>query len=323
MLLSIWEPEVILACLAVSLVLDAFIGDPRWLPHPVAAAGAVIGWADRALNRPTFGAMARLVLGVLAVVLLLAGAAAIGWGLSWLLALVPGGWLIEAACVALLLAQRSLYIHVRAVRRAFAGGLGPARAAVAHIVGRDPAQLDEAGICRATIESLAENNSDGVVAPVFWYLLFGLPGLLAYKMLNTADSMIGYRNARYRAFGWTAARLDDLANFLPARLGALMFAAAAGGRAGSVWRTAARDGPRHESVNAGWPEAAMAGALDLALAGPRHYGEVETDGAWMNPDGARDATPADIGRALRLYLVATGLLWLAVVAALAIARELS
>ena len=162
-----------------------------------------------------------------------------------------------------------------------------------------------------------------MVAPVFWYLLLGLPGLLAYKMLNTADSMIGYRSDRHRAFGWAAARLDDLVNYLPARLSALMFTAAAGRRAGAAWRAASRDGPGHDSVNAGWPEAAMAGALALALAGPRHYGGTETDGAWMNPDGDRDAAPADIGRALHLYLVATGLLWLAVAAALLIARGLS
>jgi len=142
-------------------------------------------------------------------------------------------------------------------------------------------------------------------------------------MLNTADSMIGYRSDRHRAFGWAAARLDDLANYLPARLSALMFAAAAGRRAGDAWRTACHDGPRHDSVNAGWPEAAMAGALDLALAGPRSYDGTETDGAWMNHEGRRGAKPDDIGRALRLYLAATGLLWLGVAAALLIVRALS
>jgi adenosylcobinamide-phosphate synthase len=306
MLLSIWEPQMILAGLAVALVLDALVGDPRWLPHPVAAAGAVIGWVDTALNRPEFGAGVRRGLGVATVLVLLTAAAAVGWGLSRLFALAPsGGWLIEGVCVALLLAQRSLYDHVRAVRRAFESGLQTARGAVAHIVGRDSAQLDEPGICRAAIESLAENQSDGVVAPVFWYLLFGLPGLLAYKTLNTADSMIGYRSERHRAFGWAAARLDDLANYLPARLSALMFVATAGRRVGDVWRTTRHDGPRHDSVNAGWPEAAMAGALGLALAGPRSYGGTETDGAWMNHEGRRDATPEDIGRALRRYLIAT------------------
>ena len=220
-----------------------------------------------------------------------------------------------------LIAQRSLYQHVARVRSAFAdGGLAEARRAVSMIVGRDPDQLDEAGVCRAAIESCAENFSDGVVAPVFWLALLGLPGLIAYKAINTANSMIGHRSPRYESFGWAAARLDDLVNLIPARLSGLLVAAVApvaGGTTATALKVMWRDAAKHRSPNAGWPESAMAGALGLALAGPRRYGERIVDDVFLNAEARKDAMPDDIGRALDL-LVAACLLQAAAYAALAL-----
>jgi adenosylcobinamide-phosphate synthase len=219
--------------------------------------------------------------------------------------------------VAILLAQKSLVDHVAAVARALAGDLDEGRAAVAKIVGRDVSALSKAGVARAAIESLAENFSDGVVAPALWYVLLGLPGLLAYKAVNTADSMIGSFAPRYEAFGWAAARFDDLLNLAPARLSALIIMAAAlivGLDGGAAGRIAERDASRHRSPNAGWPEAATAGALGLALGGPRRYGDLEVDGTWLNPEGRHDATPQDIDAAIRLIDAA----WAIVVAAAAL-----
>jgi len=217
------------------------------------------------------------------------------------------GWALEALIVAVLLAQRSLYDHVAAVTLALeTEGLAAGREAVRHIVGRDPKSLDEHGVARAGIESLAENFSDGVVAPVLFYALFGLPGLFAYKTANTMDSMIGHLSPRHRAFGWAAARLDDALNFVPARLAGLLIAAAAlGARAAPAasLRLMWRDGGKHRSVNAGWPEAAMAGALGLALAGPRRYADRVVDDPWIGEGRAR-ATAADMRRALKVYVVA-------------------
>jgi adenosylcobinamide-phosphate synthase len=222
------------------------------------------------------------------------------------------GAIVEALVIGILLAQRGLYEHVAVVALALEhGGLTAGREAVRHIVGRDPLRLDDHGVARAAIESLAENFSDGVVAPVFWYLLFGLPGLLAYKMANTLDSMIGHRTLRYRAFGFASARFDDLLNFLPARLSGTLLAIAAifvgDGNAGRAFATMLRDAKKHHSPNAGWPEAAMAGALGLALAGPRDYAEERVEDAWIG-GGTPMARPADIARALRLYAVACLLL---------------
>src|SRR6185436_6153403 len=206
------------------------------------------------------------------------------------------------------IAQRSLYQHVARVRSAFTdGGLAEARRAVSMIVGREPDQLDEAGVCRAAIESCAENFSDGVVAPVFWLALFGLPGLIAYKAINTADSMIGHRSPRYLSFGWASARLDDLVNLIPARLSGLlvaMVAPIAGGTTGTALRVMWRDAAKHRSPNAGWPESATAGALGLALAGPRRYGEQIVDDPLLNAEARKDAAPVDIGRALKLLVAA-------------------
>ncbi|MGO4127941.1 adenosylcobinamide-phosphate synthase CbiB, partial [Inquilinus sp. YAF38] len=213
--------------LAAALLLDAMVGDPPWLwrrlPHPVALAGRLIGWLDRRLNHDGDAPIRRRAAGIAATLLLVLLAGGIGWGLSVLLH-VPFGWVLEIVIAAIFLAQRSLHDHVAAVAAAcelerLEGG----RRAVSMIVGRDPQSLDMAGVCRAAIESDAENYSDGVFAPAFWFALLGLPGILVYKAVNTADSMIGHRTARHEAFGWASARLDDVLNLVPARLcGALL-----------------------------------------------------------------------------------------------------
>src|SRR5690606_14732547 len=216
------------------------------------------------------------------------------------------GLLVTALLASTLLAQRSLASHVAAVAEALEReGIDAGRKAVSRIVGRDTAALDEAGVSRAAIESLAENFSDGVVAPAFWLAVLGLPGALAYKAVNTADSMIGHRTPRHAAFGWAAARFDDLVNLPASRLSALLIVAAAllapGADPGAAWRAVARDAKKHRSPNAGWPEAAMAGALGLALAGPRSYHGTVVADAIMGEGGRREADAADIFRALRLY----------------------
>jgi adenosylcobinamide-phosphate synthase len=305
-----------LLLLLAGLAIDALFGDMwtvfRFVPHPVVLAGRAIAHFERKLNRPTRTERARRERGILTVIALVAAAAAIGWVIQALCRGRPFGALIEALLIGILLAQRSLFLHVADVALALRnGGLEAGRKAVSHIVGRDPSRLDRHGVARAAIESLAENFSDGVVAPVFWYLLLGLPGLFAYKMANTLDSMIGHRSERYRAFGWAAARFDDLVNLVPARLSGLLLAVAAlvvrEARPGRSLLTMLRDARKHHSPNAGWPEAAMAGALGLALAGPRHYAEGIVNDPWIGGGTAR-ATTADIFRALRLYYAACLLL---------------
>lgn len=295
--------------LFLALALDALVGDPPalWsrIPHPVVLFGNVIGWAERRWNTSGEANEARRQRGVALVVLLLIGAALAGWLTHRAFSFFPYGWLLEAAVASIFLAQRSLYDHVRAVVVGFSSdGLPGARRAVSMIVGRDPEQLEEAGVCRAAIETLAENFSDGVVAPAFWYLIAGLPGLFAYKALNTADSMIGHRSERYRDFGWAAARLDDFANLIPARLSAVLFWGAAvampDADPGAAIRATRRDAKHHRSPNAGWPEAATAGALGLRLAGPRTYAGETVEDSWMG-DGRAEAAPADILRALSLF----------------------
>jgi adenosylcobinamide-phosphate synthase len=311
------DPDTALV-LAIALALDGVLGDPDWIwrraPHPVVAIGRLIGWLDRSLNRDGPERTRRLA-GIAALLMLLALAATFGLGLHWLFAQHPIGLAAEIIVVAILLAQRCLYDHVRRVARAFDDGLPAAREAVSWVVGRDPNALDEAGICRAAIETTAENFSDGVVAPAFWYLIAGLPGILVYKTVNTADSMIGHRTPRHEAFGWAAARLDDLLNLIPARLaGAFVVAAAfvTGTDARSAWTAMLRDASWHRSPNAGWPEAAMAGALGLALAGPRSYASGCIEDAWMNESGRKEPHPDDIARALRLFVAACSVHWLAV-----------
>jgi len=298
-----------------ALLLEAFIGYPdalfRAIRHPVVWMGAVIDRLDHGLNQPGWTARTRRVSGCVALVVLL-GVAILPAALlqSWILHAMPPPFALAllALLTTPLLAQRSLHSHVAAVAAGLRmEGLAGGRGAVAHIVGRNPESLDEAGVVRAAIESLAENFSDGVVAPAIWAAVGGLPGIAAYKAVNTADSMIGHLTERHRAFGWAAARFDDLINLPASRLSAvwLVLAAsvhpAASGR--KALRATLRDARHHRSPNAGWPEAAMAGALSLRLAGPRIYGETKVDDAWMG-DGSSAATLADLERALVLYRMA-------------------
>jgi adenosylcobinamide-phosphate synthase len=312
-----------LAVLLLAMAVDLVVGDPGWLyrllPHPVVLLGRSIDGLSRVLNRQSLPRGRRILLGGLCTVLVVGLAGGLGAVLALALTELPFGWVVEGLLASSLLAYRGLYDAVRAVATALGQGLEAGRAAVGHIVGRDPASLDAAGVARAAAESAAENFSDGFVAPVFWFLLLGLPGLLAYKAVNTLDSMIGQRDARFEAFGKAAARLDDAANYLPARLAGLLFVLAAlllpGASAAGAWRTMRRDAPRHRSPNAGWQEAALAGALGLALAGPRHYGGRRIEDHWMG-DGRSAVTAEDLGRVLDLYLAAGGLVFAAVMAAL-------
>jgi adenosylcobinamide-phosphate synthase len=325
MLVSVGAADPLLILL-LALALDLVFGDLpavwRYVPHPVAWVGAAIGWLDRRLNREERSATVRRARGAVCVVLLVGAAVALGVLLHRALGALRFGFVIEAVIVAVLLAQKSLFDHVAAVAAALqsAGGLAAGREAVRRIVGRDAESLDAHGVARAAIESLAENFSDGVVAPVLWYVVFGLPGLFLYKTANTLDSMIGYRSPRYLAFGWAAARFDDLVNLVPARVAAGLLAISAfvlphtsGGGAVAVLL---RDAAKHRSPNAGWPEAAAAGALGLALGGPRRYGGTMVAEPWLGQGRAR-ATPSDIGLALRLYLGACLVQAMLVLAALA------
>ena len=300
----------------LALLLEALLGYSQRLVdrigHPVIWIGRLIGAMDRAWNDAVRGFAARRLAGVVALLVLLGVAGGAGLALQSLLLALPFGIIPAALLASSLLAQRSLHEHVARVATALEqGGLDAGREDVSHIVGRDPLSLDEAGVARAAIESLAENFSDGVVAPAFWLALGGLPGAAIYKAVNTADSMIGHRTTRHEAFGWAAARCDDVLNLPASRLTGLAIVAAAallpGADMRAAWRAMWRDAPRHRSPNAGWPEAAMAGALGLALAGPRQYGGVPVDDAFMG-DGRRDASAADIRTALRLYRTADALL---------------
>jgi adenosylcobinamide-phosphate synthase len=300
----------------LALLIEAMVGYPdrlvRAIGHPVMWIGQPIGMLERLLNHESASNASRRWAGALALLIVLIVVAALAMAVERSLPLFPGGIVIVALVASALLAQRSLYQHVERVAHALEhGGLAASRAAVSHIVGRDPDALDEAGVARAAIESLAENFSDGIVAPAFWMVLAGLPGAAVYKAINTADSMIGHRTPRHEAFGFAAARLDDLVNLPASRLTALLIVAAAAITAGAspaaAWRAVLRDAPRHRSPNAGYPEAAMAGALGLALAGPRVYGGVEVADALMG-DGRRDATAADIRAALTLYVRADAIL---------------
>ena len=298
----------------LALVIEAAAGYPLYslIGHPVTWMGALLSALEARLNR---GAPRRLA-GAATLAVLLAAAILPARALQDLLGDDWLGRLALAALASSLIAQRSLFAHVKAVADALdLQGLDCGRRAVAMIVGRDPLALDEAGVARAAIESLAENFSDGVVAPLFWLVVAGLPGAAAYKAANTADSMIGHRNARYADFGYAAARFDDLINLPASRLAALWLYAASGFDAG-VRLAVRRDARAHRSPNAGWPEAAMAGALGLKLAGPRVYGGEVVSDAYMG-DGRRAASSADIRAALRLYVRAC-LIEFAVVAALAL-----
>lgn len=294
---------------AAALALEAIFGYPAFLlraiGHPIVWIGALIGATESQLNRQSSNAQIQKLSGVVALAFWLICVGICGGVVTRLLGRSLFGELVLALLATSLLAQRSLHDHVRAVAAALEHeGIEPARAAVGRIVGRNAAHLDEAGIARAAIESLAENFSDGVVAPAFWLAVGGLVGTMLYKTINTADSMVGHRTPRFVNFGWASARLDDLVNLPAARLAALLFAAAAafGGLAPAreVWHATRRDAPKHLSPNAGWPEAAIARALSLKLGGPRVYGENVVDGALMG-DGRRDANAKDIHRALGLF----------------------
>ncbi len=307
----------------VAFAVDAAVGDPPRLydrfPHPAALFGQAVAAAERRLNRPSLGPRILFRRGMLATLALVAGAAGIGYAVQAALSGVRHGWVGVAILGAVLIAYRSLHDHVRAVAEGLDRSLDEGREAVRHVAGRDPEALDAHGTARAAVESLAENFSDGVVAPVFWFALFGLPGLCACKAVNTLDSMIGHRDPRHERFGKFAARLDDAANFVPARLAGLLLAVAAPRRAGAAWRAMTRDAARHRSVNAGWPEAAMAGALGLALAGPRRYAGETVGDAWMNRDGRAEAEAGDIRRALAVYRRAAGALGALLLAVVALA----
>jgi adenosylcobinamide-phosphate synthase len=290
-------------------VLEATIGYPAPLylaiGHPVTWMGRWLARLEASLNRAGASFAARRAAGVLALCLYLAPVALVAWAATRL-GLSGGalGFVVLALLAASLPAQRSLAGHVGAVAEGLDASLDAGRCAVAKIVGRNPDVLDEAGVARAAIESLAENFSDGVVAPILWIALGGLVGGALYKAINTADSMIGHKDERYKAFGWAAARLDDLVNLPASRLAALWLVLAAaltpGASAPDAAQAVRRDASRHRSPNAGWPEAAMAGALGLKLAGPRVYGETLADDAFMG-SGRREAAAADVRQALRLY----------------------
>ena len=289
------------------MALDAALGEPRWLwqrrPHPAVLMGRAVGWAEARLNTGA-GRRAR---GVAMIAGLGLGALLLGRALQEL------GWLVEIVAVAILLAQKSLADHVGAVADALRLSLADARLMVARIVGRDSAEMDAPAVARAAIESAAENFSDGVIAPAFWYLLGGLPGLLLYKIVNTADSMVGYRTERYAEFGWAAARFDDLLNLVPARLSALMIAGLHG-RLGD-WRAIAADARRHRSPNAGWPEAAAARVLGVALSGPRAYDGALRDFAFVNETGRQTIGADEVDATVALLWRVWGTLLAALAAA--------
>jgi adenosylcobinamide-phosphate synthase len=302
---------------AAAVLVEAAIGYPafiyRVIGHPVTWMGRLLGLLERRLNRETDTFGQRRLAGAGALAILLAASASAAFIFLWFVSTGLIGVVLTILAATSLVAQRSMYEHVRAVADALdRDGLEAGRKAVSMIVGRNPDRLDEAGVARAAIESLAENFSDGIVAPVFWMAVAGLPGAALYKASNTADSMIGHRTPRFAAFGWAAARLDDVVNLPASRLSAVFIALSAlvtGGSSAGALRAVWRDASRHRSPNAGWPEAAMAGALGLTLAGPRVYGDEIVDDAFMG-DGRREATAKDIRAALRIFLAACAGQWL-------------
>ncbi len=297
-----------LVLLSLALTLETFLGYPaalqRYIGHPVQWIGTLIHFLDVGLNDPDASDRDRRISGALALAVLVGVPTLITILLAWLLAKIPGGFILNLLVASSLIAQKSLRDHVTAVASALPSSLPQARIEVAKIVGRDVTSLDESGIAKAALETLAENSADGIIAPAFWYAVLGLPGLVAYKAINTADSMIGHKSEKYLAFGWASARVDDVVNLIPARLTGLLFAGAAllisktASRAAlnSMWR----DAGKHRSPNAGWPEAAMAGALGLKFGGPRAYDGEIIDLPTMG-DGRDAMTVADIRSGLQLY----------------------
>jgi adenosylcobinamide-phosphate synthase len=303
--------------MAVAMTVDAVLGWPGALfariGHPVTWIGRLISLLDRSWNRSAAAPAIRRIAGVAAALSVIGPCVALGWIVQAVLSPEWGSAMILGILAWPMVALRSLYDHVAAVAQPLqSGDIDAARLAVAQIVGRDPTTLDEAGIARAAIESLAENASDGIVAPVFWGALFGLPGIFGYKAINTLDSMIGHRSERHLYFGWAAARIDDVANFIPARLTGLLFGLVST-RFPKALSCMVRDANRHRSINAGWPEAAMAGALGVRLSGPRSYHGSMTEEPWLN-ERACDPLAADISQGLRLYIRAMALLGASLVA---------
>jgi adenosylcobinamide-phosphate synthase len=312
----------------IAMLVELCFGYPdavvKAIGHPVTWIGRLVDGLDNWLNRDAAGQSERRVAGVVAVLILVVVVGAVALVIQHELLRLPFGIIAAGFVASSLVAQRSLNRHVVDVAVALdTSGIAAGRIAVSRIVGRDTAELDAAGVARAAIESLAENFSDAIVAPVIWMVIAGLPGAALYKAINTADSMIGHRTARHEAFGWAAARLDDLINLPASRFSALVLVVAAAlikdADANAAWRAVRRDAARHRSPNAGYPEAAIAGALGLSLAGPRSYGGVQVDDAPMG-DGRRDANTADIRRALALFHCADAILiaLLAVITALLI-----
>ena len=301
------------ALLVAAMLLDLALGEPEWLwsrlPHPAVLMGRAVNWLDHKLN----GGPHQRLNGVLATAALVIGGGVLGWLLAAL------GPVAEIIVAAILLAHRSLIDHVEAVAEALRLSVGDGRRMVARIVSRDCRDMTGPQVARAAIESASENLSDGVVAPAFWFLIGGLPGLLIYKAVNTADSMIGYRTPRHERFGWAAARLDDLLNLIPARLTGVIIAALAGKL--REWPAIARDAGHHKSPNAGWPEAAMARALNIALAGPRSYNGQLQQFEWVNGDAKQSIGPADIDHAVTM-LWRVWIALLAIVLAIALVAAL-
>lgn len=300
------------AMLICALILDTIFGEPDWLwrrlPHPAILLGRLVSVMDEQLNTGD----SKRFKGILAIALIVIVAGVIGAALANIPLIGP---ILSILGAAILLAHRSLIQHVRAVASGLSESLAAGRIAVAQIVGRDPETLDEAGVARAAIESSAENFSDGVIAPAFWFLIAGLPGILIYKAVNTADSMIGHRSEKYLHFGWAAARLDDLLNLIPARLTGFLIAY----RSRRSLKIMLRDAKLHKSPNAGWPESALAAELDLSLAGPRIYDGALTDDPWLNESARRDASAHDIAKALILI----NSVWIEFLAALIAAAYLA
>jgi len=283
-----------LQILLVALILDYLIGDPdtvwKKFPHPAVLMGRLISLFEERLNSGKF----QMAKGIAVIAILAIIAFILGVIIRWL----PDFGLLELILVTILLAHNSLIVHVRDVAISLENSLDAGRRSVARIVGRDTSNLDESEVSRAAVESAAENFSDAVVAPIFWYLILGLPGLLVYKIVNTADSMIGHRNDRYKLFGFGAAKLDDILNWIPARIcGGLMCLVY---RSRDSFEIMMTDGPLHSSPNAGWPEAAMAGILDVTLAGPRQYNGYQSDDSYINPRGRTEMTRQDIVDAINV-----------------------
>ena len=296
-------PIMVFGAAALALLIEKFTGYPQAIysriSHPVVWAGRLITYLDQKLNKPDVSPLEGRARGVAALAILIGAAFFPAWMIADILSHWRLGWLVEVLLATTLIAQRSLKDHVLDVHKALGRSLPEARRSVSMIVGRDPSNLDESGVSRAALESLAENSSDGIVAPVLWYALLGLPGIAIYKAINTADSMIGHKNTKYQWFGWASARLDDVVNLPASRLTGLLFAACTPSRFKEVFAIMRRDAPMHQSPNAGWPVAAMAAALGLRLGGPRSYQGESVELPWMG-EGRTTLTRADIIKGVKL-----------------------